>query len=101
MQPTTKNCDSLEAVRAEIDTIDEQIAELIGQRNAYVKQAAKFKRNADDVRAEDRVRFVINQARDRGIRNGVNPNLMEELYRLMIEKMVETELAEFQNRKEF
>ncbi|MGE4295803.1 MAG: chorismate mutase [Campylobacterales bacterium] len=100
MQPM-KNCDSLEAVRDQIDTIDEQIAELIGLRNAYVKQAAKFKRSADEVKAEDRVRAVINKARERGIQRGVNPNLMEELYRLMIEKMVETELAEFQNRREF
>lgn len=100
MQPI-KNCGTLEAVRGEIDAIDEQIAELIGQRNAYVKQAAKFKHTPDEVKAEERMRFVISQARDRGIRNGVNPNLMEELYRLMIEKMVETELAEFQNRNDF
>ncbi len=47
---------------------------------------------------EERMRDVIEHARERGIAMGVNPNLMEELYRLMIEKMVETELAEFQNR---
>lgn len=96
-----KNCDSLEAVRNEVDAIDEQIAELIGQRNAYVKQAAKFKHSAEEVKAEERIRFVIEKARERGIASGVNPNLMEELYRLMIEKMVETELAEFQNRNGF
>lgn len=96
-----KECSSLEEVRGEVDKIDEQIAELIAQRNSFVKQAAKFKQSAEEVKAEDRIRFVVNRARERGIAKGVNPNLMEEIYRLMIERMVETELAEFQNRKGF
>lgn len=96
-----KECASLEEVRSEVDKIDEAIAELIARRNSFVRQAAKFKQSIDEIKAEDRIRFVIDRARERGIARGVNPNLMEELYRLMIEKMVETELAEFQNRKGF
>jgi isochorismate pyruvate lyase len=88
----------LQEIRQEVDAIDTQIAELIGQRNAYVRQAAKFKHTIAEVKDEERMRDVIEHARERGIAMGVNPNLMEELYRLMIEKMVETELAEFQNR---
>lgn len=96
-----KKCVSLEEVREEIDKIDEQIADLIALRNSVVKQAANFKQSVDEIKAEDRIRFVVNRARERGIAKGVNPNLMEELYRLMIDRMVETELVEFRNQKGF
>lgn len=94
-----RECDSLEEVRSEIDKVDDQIADLIAKRNALVRQAAKFKQSVEEIKAEDRVRFVINRAREKGIARGVNPNLMEEIYRLMINRMVDTEVEEFQNRK--
>ena len=45
----TTTCQSIEEVRANIDSIDCQIVSLIAQREGYVKQAAKFKKTTDDV----------------------------------------------------
>ena len=95
----TINCSSLDEVRAEIDKIDETIITQIAQRNAYIKQAAKFKTSVDEVKAEDRVDAVIQNVRQKALAYDMNPNMMEDIYRLMINEMVETEIVELQNAK--
>ena len=50
-----ENCDSIEEVRANIDRIDYQIVALLAERGGYVKQAARFKKTTDDVKAPQRV----------------------------------------------
>ncbi len=44
-------CDSLENVRKNIDRIDREIVKLISERSSYVRQAARFKKTMDDVKA--------------------------------------------------
>ena len=96
-----KKCDSLEELRTEIDKIDEQLVELIAKRNAYIKQAAKFKTTIDDVKSPERVEQVMQNARKKAIELGVNPNMIEDLFKIMINEMVETEIAEFRNGGNF
>jgi len=96
-----KNCDSLNEVREEIDKVDEDILHLIAKRKEYVKQAAKFKHSVDEVKAEDRVAHVVDHVRNVALSLGVSPNMVTDIYTQMIEEMVETEIAEFQNAKNF
>ena len=94
-----KQCNSLEEVRDSIDSLDLEIIELIAKRNAYIHQAARFKVSVDEVKAPDRVKTVIDQVRMKALELGLNPNLMTEIYTLMINEMVESEIAEFRNAK--
>jgi isochorismate pyruvate lyase len=94
-----KKCSSLDEIRKEIDKLDTQIVELIGARNGYIKQAALFKHTVDEVKDKDRIDFVIDKIRQEAIRFGVSPNLLTKLYNIMIDEMVETEVAEFNNTK--
>ncbi len=96
-----KKCKSLEEVREEIDTIDEEILHLIAKRKDLIKQAAKFKHSIEEVKADDRVEYVIDHARHLALTLGVNPNMVSQIYRIMIDEMVESEIAEFQNAKNF
>jgi isochorismate pyruvate lyase len=96
-----KNCNSLEEVRSEIDAVDADILHLIAKRKEYVKQAAKFKHTIDEVKAEDRVDHVVDHVRHLALTLGVNPNMVTDIYKQMIEDMVESEIAEFQNAKNF
>jgi len=96
-----KKCNSLEEARAEIDKIDDKIVELIAARNAYIKQLAHFKNSVDEIKAQDRIDDVINRMRGRAIELGLSPNLINELYLKMIDAMVDTEVAEFKNAKNF
>jgi len=96
-----KKCESLEEARHEIDKLDEQIVELIAARNAYVRQLAHFKNSVDEIKAEDRIADVINRARAKAIELDLSPNLINDLYLRMIDAMVDSEVAEFKNAKNF
>jgi isochorismate pyruvate lyase len=96
-----KKCNSLEEAREEIDKIDDKIVELIATRNAYIKQIAHFKNSVEEVKAQDRVDDVINRMRARAIELGLSPNLINDLYIRMIDAMVDSEVAEFKNAKNY
>lgn len=96
-----KKCDSLEEVREEIDLIDDKLVKLISQRSHIIRQAATFKNSVDEVKAEDRIDFIMQRVRHRAIELNVSPNMISELFTIMIDEMVETEIAEFRNRDKF
>ncbi len=96
-----KKCHTLDEAREEIDKVDEQIIALIARRNDYIKQIAHFKTSIEEVKAEDRISAVISRAREQAISLGLSPNLINDLYVRMIDGMVESEVAEFQNAKTF
>lgn len=94
-------CNSLEEVRANIDVIDDQLVELISQRSRLVRQAAKFKNSVEEVKAEDRIDFIMQKVRKKAIGLNVSPNLISDLFTIMINEMVETEISEFRNAQTF
>jgi len=96
-----KKCNSLEEVRTEIDSLDTKLVDLISQRSHLVRQAAAFKNSIDEVKAEDRINFILQRARHHAIEKGVSPNMISELFTIMINEMVETEIAEFRNGGNF
>lgn len=95
-----KACNSLAEVREEIDKIDDQIIELIAIRNNYIKQAARFKNTIDEVKAPERIDAVIQRLRRKALELDLSPNLVADLYHMMIDEMVETEIAELRNAKD-
>lgn len=96
-----KKCNSLQETREEIDKLDDKIVELIAARNAYVKQLAYFKDSIEEIKAEDRISDVVNRVRAKAIELDLSPNLINELYVRMINDMVDSEVAEFKNAKNF
>jgi len=96
-----KTCNSLEEVRTEIDMLDDKIVDLISERSHLIRQAAKFKNSVDEVKAEDRIEFIMQKVRHRAIALDVSPNLISDLFTIMINEMVETEISEFRNKQIF
>jgi len=96
-----KKCNSLEEVRTEVDTIDTKLVDLISERSHLIRQAAGFKDTIEEVKAQDRIDFILQRARHHAIEKGVSPNMISELFVIMIDEMVETEIAEFRNTSTF
>jgi isochorismate pyruvate lyase len=96
-----KKCNSLEEVRQEIDKIDDAIVELISKRSHLVRQAASFKNSIEEVKAEDRVDYILQKVRHSAIKADVSPNMISDLFKIMINEMVETEISEFRNTQTF
>jgi len=96
-----KKCNSLKEVRDEIDLLDDKLVELLSQRSHLIRQAAKFKNSVDEVKANERIDFIMQRIRSRAIKLNINPNMISELFKVMINEMVETEIAEFRNANSF
>ncbi len=92
-----KECQSLEEVRSEIDKIDEEIVKLIAKRSKYVKQAAKFKESVEEIKSDERINDVLNHVRHLAGSLGISPNLVADIFKILIDKMVEMEIEEFKN----
>jgi len=92
-----KECKSLEEVRQEIDKIDEEIVKLIALRSKYVKQAAKFKVSIDEIKSDERINDVLSHVRHLAATLGISPNLVADIFKILINKMVEMEIEEFKN----
>ena len=88
------NCRSIEEVRSNIDRIDRQMVTLLADRGGYVKQAARFKKTSDDVKAPQRVEQIIAKVTALSIELGANASVTEQVYRAMISGFVDAELAE-------
>ena len=88
-------CSSLDEIRTNIDRIDDDIIKLIAERGAYVVQASAFKKNEEGVKDAGRVEKVIAKVREKAVQYGADPDMVEALYREMISRFVQMEMAEF------
>ncbi|QIE90321.1 chorismate mutase [Pseudomonas nitroreducens] len=92
-------CSSIEQAREQIDRLDQSIVHLLAERGAYVRQAARFKKDSDAVRAPQRVEQVIAKVTALARESGAPIEVVEQVYRAMIEAFIQAELAEHANLK--
>ena len=98
MTHTPEQCTSLAQVRDEIDRIDAQIVPLLAERGGYVLAAARFKSQAAEVPAPQRVEQVIAHVRALAEAHGALPEVVERTYRAMIAAFIEAEMRHWQRR---
>ena len=89
---------SLEEVRFNIDRIDQQIIELLGERQSLVREAAQFKKTKDDVKAPARVEAVIAKVRTLAPQHNLDADIAETVYRTMIDCFIKSEMNEYNTK---
>jgi len=90
-------CEGMADIRAQIDEIDEEVIALLGKRAAYVRAAAPFKSSAGDVRAPERFAAMLQQRRQWAQREGLSADVIEKLYRDLVEYFIAREMEEWQH----
>ncbi len=85
--------ESLEDARNQIDAIDDALIELIATRQFYVDQVIRFKRKSEDVKSP-RIEEVIEKVCAQASEQGLDPDLIENIYREMIQYFIRRELKE-------
>jgi len=90
--PSVHDCATLEEVRSSIDQVDREIVALLAARRHYALQAARFKKAADGVKDPRREEQVVANVRALAEQDGIEPDLVETLYRDMIAGFVRVEL---------
>jgi len=80
-----EDCATMEDLRAGIDALDEQIVDLLVARAAYIDRAAQIKAQAGlPATIPVRVEQVVANVRASATRAGLDPDLVEGLWRRMI-----------------
>ena len=84
-------CNTLAEVRERIDALDERIVALLAERGRYVRDAARFKRDAFEVSAPARQQQVLDRVAQLAREHGAYPEVVEACYRAMIAGFVARE----------
>ena len=85
-------CEDITEIRREIDRLDRQIIATIGQRFGYVKAAATFKTSETSVKAPERFQNMLKQRRIWAEEEGLNPDVIEKIYRDLVNYFIEEEM---------
>ncbi|RMX05792.1 chorismate mutase [Corticibacter populi] len=91
----TAHCSSMQEVRARVDALDDILVPLLVERGGYMTQAARIKASENQVRDEKRIEFIVARVRERAAAEGGNPDVIEAIYRSMMEAYIAFEHEEF------
>ncbi len=92
-------CANMPDLRDEIDQLDRMIVELLSIRQGFMEQAAHIKQDRNLVRDEARIEDVVAKAIAHANKVGAHPDLVEKLYRDMIEWCINYEMGVFDTLK--
>jgi isochorismate pyruvate lyase len=88
-----QECKSIQEVRECIDSIDNQIIELLATRFEYVKAVVPFKeKTADGIIAKERKEQVLRERRALAEKHGLSPDIIEEMYKMLIQYFIDEEM---------
>jgi len=90
-------CANIHEVREEIDIIDREVIEALSKRFQYVIAAARFKTSEASVRSPDRFQAMLQQRREWAQESGLNPDVVENLYRDLVNYYIEEELKHYKS----
>ena len=81
-----ENCESMQALRAEIDALDRDLVEMLARRATYIDRAIELKQaNGWPARIPERVEDVVAKVCQTAEMQGLDPKLTEQLWRQLID----------------
>ncbi len=98
-QLEVREVSSLEEARQAIDRIDAEVIRLLGNRAGYVRQVTRFKKDVNDVPAPDRYAAVMRRRRELAEAAGLNPDVIEGMYKLLVDHFIREEVEIIRRRE--
>lgn len=93
-----ERCESMPDIRRNIDRIDAQLVTLLAERLCYITQAAYIKENKEDIRVPSRIEDIIKKVRGLAEKQNLSPDIVENVWRVLMENCIEHEMKEFLKR---
>lgn len=90
-----QHCTTMEDVRRNVNALDDVLVPLLVTRIGYMQQAARIKGDVGQVRDEARVEAIVSRVRERTATEGGQPDVMEAVYRQLMEECIAYEHREF------
>lgn len=80
------DCKTMAEIRAEIDRVDRELVRLLAERTGYIDRAAEIKGPLQmPARIASRVEEVVANVRREAVAQGLPPDLIEKLWRRLID----------------
>ena len=101
MKPVRKPeaCKNIGEIRDAIDEIDQELVKLFAMRQEYVKEIVKFKSGGEEaIIARERKELVLKQRRAWAKEKGLDPQMMEDIFMLLIEKNIQLQFEISKNK---
>ena len=89
-------CTTMEDVRRNVNALDDVLVPLLVTRIGYMQQAARIKGDVGQVRDEARIEAIVQRVRERTLQEGGQPDVMEAVYRQLMEECIAYEHREFE-----
>ncbi|EEX08187.1 chorismate mutase family protein [Ruegeria lacuscaerulensis ITI-1157] len=81
-----QDCGTMQELRVQIDTLDRQLIELLVTRATYIDRASELKPGEGlPARIPERVEDVVQKVRANSADLGLDPDLAERLWRILID----------------
>jgi len=90
-----QHCEDMQDVRRAVDALDDLLVPLLVERSGYMTQAARIKQRVGQVRDEARIEAIVRRVRERAAAEGGQPDVIEQIYRSMMEACIAFEEREF------
>ena len=89
---------NMEELRKELDLLDNDLIKLVSKRFKFIEEAAIIKDDISKIRDNDRIEYIIKRLRGLAEDNDISPDIVEKLWRFIIELSIELETEIF-NKK--
>ena len=102
MRPVKKPeaCQNIGEIRDAIDEIDLEIIKQFAFRHEYVKEIVKFKSGTEeDIIARERRDLVLDQRKAWAEESGLDPEMIEGIFSLLIEKNIQLQFELNRNKE--
>ena len=89
---------NMEELWLELDLLDNDLIYLVSIRFKFIEEAAIIKDDISKIRDNDRIEDIIKRLRELAKDNDISPDIVEKLWRFIIELSIELETEIF-NKK--
>jgi isochorismate pyruvate lyase len=96
---TAHECRNLDEIRSCIDSIDKDLIDILSKRMSYVHAASKFKKNNSDVRADDRVKLMLETRKMWAKESGIDQDFIAELFGAITSFFISEEMKKWNEDK--
>ena len=92
------NYKNMEELSKELDLLDNELIKLIAKRFKFIEQAAIIKDDISKIRDNERIESIIERLRNLAEINEVSPDIVEKLWRYIIELSIDLEKEIFSKK---
>ena len=92
------NRKKLKVLRKRLDKLDNLFIKLIKKRTLIIKQVLKLKKSRKEIVDKKRIKFILNQIRQKSIKNKIDPKITNRIWKNMILSYIDYERRNFKKK---